>query len=310
MRLLLPAFFGASLVPEVHSVLRGKHALSREVPEDPALKEIGEEYQDVAEAVEKNVRKAYRRAQRGPGSYGDAKKPMMDEIEVARMVMCYNRNKLLEHEDCMTWMVQNCKEETTGHGYCRKLKRYVAKKCKGGNEKGCSYAEDLGIKMKREDDADAEEDEDDEDEDDADGVKDEDDAFPDNPLEHEDSDGDGIGDKTDAYPKDPKRAHKGETPAAPSPAAAMAPSPGPMPTGLSMDATAKLPSQGYNEHSIDYVAHADQETMTKDWRSEWPMTEGSEEDSIHDICAKQPKHPWCKLKRSSKARQAYAMSHP
>lgn len=328
MRLLLPAFFGASLVPEVHSVLRGKHGLRlhapEEVPEDPALKEIGEEYQDAADAVENKAKKAFRRVQRGPGSYGDAKKPMMDTVEVARMNMCYNRNKLLEHEECMTWMVQTCKEETTGEGTCRKLRRYVAKKCKDGNEKGCSYADDLGIKLKSEDEEeqDAGEEDDDEEKDaeeqvdaddqDADGVKDGDDAFPDNPLEQKDSDDDGIGDGTDRYPDDPTRAHAGEPPAAPSPAAAGAPgpSPGPMPTGLSMDAKAKLPSQGYNEHSIDYVAHADQETMTKDWRNEWPMSEGSEEESIHDICAKQPKHPWCRLKRSKNARKAYAVSHP
>lgn len=305
MRLLLPAFFGVSLVHEVHGALRlATHGLRREVPEDPALKEIGDEYTEAAGAIEKSTKKAFRDAQKGPGSYGDAKKPMMDGVEVTRMMLCWGRAKLLEHEQCMNWMVQNCQEETTGSGYCRKLRRYVKAKCKRGNEKGCNYAKDLGIEMEKDTEEIPSDDED------GDGFKDSEDDFPDNPIESKDSDGDKIGDNTDRYPNDPTRAHEGEPPAAPSPAVMGAPAPGPMPTGLTMSASALLPSQGYNEHSIDYVAHTDQKTMTEDWHSEWPRSEGTEEESIEQICVKQPNHPWCKLQQSHSARKAYSVSHP
>jgi len=267
------------------------------------MKELEEESADAGKHIEKS-RDAFRRAQRGPGYYGDAKKPMMDDVEVARMMMCWGRQHLLDHEDCMAWMVANCKEETTGHGYCRKLRRYVKVKCAKGNVKGCAYAKKLGLEMNGDPEQSDPFDQD------GDGVKDSEDAFPDNPIESKDSDGDGIGDNTDKYPKDPTRAHPGEKPGAPSPAAAMPPAAAPSPaTGLSMDAKFPLPSQGYNEHSIDYVAHEDGVTMTKDWRGEWPMSDGSEEDSIDDICDKQPNHAWCRLKQSRGARQDYARSH-
>jgi len=283
-----------------------------EDPDEVHIKEIEGELDDAANSRNK----AFKHMQRGPGHHGDAKKPMMDGMEVARMMMCWGRQHLLDHDQCMAWMVQNCKEETTGHGYCRKLRRYVKAKCKRGNEKGCDYAKKLGMGEKKEVENDAEQI--DSDDQDGDGVKDSDDAFPDNPIESKDSDGDNIGDNTDKYPKDPTRAHPGDKApgtmpggltAAPSPAAAGSPAPGPMPTGLTMDAGALLPSQGYNEHSKNYVAHEDGSTMTEDWRGEWPMSDGSEEDSIVDICAKQPNHAWCRLKQSREARQDYARSH-
>jgi len=273
--------------------------------EDPELKEIRQEVEDGGKAIEESNAKAFERAQRGPGSHGNTKKPMMDDVEVMRMTVCWGRNKLLEHEQCMEWMTQQCKKETTGTGNCRKLARYLKAKCKRGNEKGCHYAEEMGI-MKAESDAEEVV----SDDQDGDGVKDADDAFPDNPIENRDSDGDGIGDNTDAFPNDPTRAHEGEAAAAPAPAAAPSPGPAPMPMNmLPMNATAPLPSQGYNEHSIDYVAHKDQETMTRDWRSEWPMADHSEERSLEKICAEQPNHAWCKLRQSAAVRREYARSH-
>jgi len=352
--LLLPAFFSASLVLEVHSVLlklRREDPVSAPTgiqnPDEVHIKEIEQEFDDAGKAIQQNMqplnpfsnkpssrkprlevpdedkahmkelekesadagkafdkpRDVFRRAQKGPGSYGDAKKPAMDTAEVARMMMCWGRHRLIEHEQCMSWMVQNCKDETTGYGHCRKLRRYVKAKCRRGNDKGCDYAKKLGVEME------GDTEQIDSDDQDGDGVKDSDDAFPDNPIESKDSDGDNIGDNTDRYPKDPTRAHPGETPAAPSPAAAMSPAPGPMPTGLTMNAKALLPSQGYNEHSIDYVAHVDRETMTEDWRGEWPMSDGTEEDAVDDICAKRPNHAWCRLKLSRGAREEYARSH-
>merc|ERR1719198_410352 len=298
--LLLPSIFGAGLVQEAYSALRlSTHAVSRG---DPTLDEIGQELDDAGKQLEKAHKKAMTKAQRGPAYDGNAKKPMMDNIEVMRAMMCWGRKKLIEHEDCMSWMVKNCKKETSGEGYCRKLRRYIKSKCRHGNEKGCAFAQDLGIEMAKDKEVIADDDQD------GDGVSDKDDAFPDNPLESKDSDGDMIGDNSDEFPEDETRAHKGEVAGAPSPAVAAAPS---APTGLKMGAVGvPLPSQGYNEHSVDYVSHSDRKTMTQDWRAEWPMSGGDDHASVKDICAENPHYKWCKLKRSKAARRAYARSHP
>lgn len=307
MRIAL--LFASLCVYEVSSSFLGSsNALNRE---DPTLKEIGKELNDAKEKVNKEFKKL----QRGPGHYGDAKKPMMDDIEVMRAMMCWGRQNLIDHEQCMAWMVDNCKEETTGQGYCRKLRRYLKAQCRKGNEKGCSYAVKLGIDMK------TDKEKTDADDSDGDGVKDADDAFPNNPLESKDSDGDGVGDNSDDWPNDPSRSNKKEEErkaAAPAPAApaakpaAAAPSPAaaPAPSGLTGLESVPLPAQGYNEHSQKLVAHDDMKTMTKDWRREWPMSHKSEDETIEDICASQPNHAWCKLKQSREHRAAYARSHP
>jgi len=325
----LPCILGGSLVHEVSSALRlSGHAL-RQIPDgvrdDDTFEEIGKELEDAGKKIEETGDKTFKNAQRGPASGGNAKKPMMDGIEVMRAMMCWGRKKLIEHEDCMAWMVDNCKEETTGEGYCKKLRKYIRKKCRKGNMKACDYGADLGLKMERQEGEEAEVLNDQ----DGDGILDKDDAFPDNPMESKDTDGDGVGDNTDKFPEDPMSIEslgdqqEGDEVAAPGPApmsaiggddvaapgGMSAPSPGPAPTGLTMDASVPLPSQGYNEHSVDYVTHVDQKTMTKDWRAEWPMSEGDEEDSINDICADNPHYAWCKLKRSRRARAAYARSH-
>merc|ERR1719238_2496624 len=127
----------------------------------------------------------------------------------------------------MKWMVKNCNKETTGEGYCKKLRRYVKSKCKKGNQKGCDYAKQLGIDMK------TDKEQIDEDDQDGDGVKDKDDAFPDNPIESKDSDGDGVGDNSDKWPNDPSCSKEGDVcGGAPSPAVPAAPA---APVGLKMD---------------------------------------------------------------------------
>lgn len=307
--LLVTGCVGWVSVAEAHATLRHTSGARRSDPDEQHIKDIEGEFKDAAQPF----RDMYKDAQKGPGYHGNAKKPMMDGVEVMRSSMCINRNKLIEHEDCMEFLTEKCKEETSGHGYCRKFEKYVKAKCRRGNEVGCSYAQKLGVAAAKEGEDKSEEqgaqaaainDED------GDGVIDSEDAFPDNPIESKDSDGDGIGDNTDKFPNDPSRAHEGEVAAAPAPAAMVAPSPGPMPTGLKMDATAALPSQGYNEHSLKNVAHQDKKTMTKDWRAEWPMEDASEQETIGNICDKQPHHAWCKLKRSRSARSAYVRSHP
>jgi hypothetical protein len=231
-----------------------------------------------------------------------AKKPFMDSIEVMRAMMCWGRDNLLDHDKCMEWMVDACKAEKTGQGYCTKFRRYLRAECRAGKQKACDYASEMGMSMNT-DGADGSTVAGDED---GDGIPDTEDAFPNNPFEWKDSDGDGVGDNSDLYPHDPTRT--GQEPGAPG----AAPSPG-LPSGLGAPAPAPanlLPSQGYNEHSSKMVAHEDEVTMTRDWRGEWPRMDTSEEGAILKICEKNPESAWCKLKTSKKAREDYATSHP
>jgi len=242
------------------------------------------------------------------------KRPMMDSIEVMRAMMCWGRPKLIEHEKCMKWMTDNCQEETTGEGYCKKLRRYVKAECRKGVQKACNYAKDMGIKVNDAEQIAANDE-------DGDGVPDSEDAFPDNPLESKDSDGDGVGDNMDEFPYDPSCNKEGDVckgvPAKPSGiggAVAAAPSPASAPapagSGLTMSESNPLPSQGFDEFSNTWVSHDDGTTMTGDWRREWPKADKTEDESVASICEKNPKLAWCKLKLSKKARKQYASSHP
>lgn len=240
------------------------------------------------------------------------KRKAMDPVEAFRAMMCWGRKNLLDHEKCMEWMTKNCRKETTGEGYCKKLRRYVKSKCRRGSQKACDYAKDLGIDMVTDTEKTDENDLD------GDGIPDNEDEFPDNPVEWKDSDKDGVGDNSDRWPKDPSCADEGDIcgGGAPSPAgpvfqvASSAPSPGPAPDGLSMDASMPLPSQGFDEFSDGApAAHTDGVTMTSDWREEFGEA-GHELTSVKSICDQNPNHAWCKLMKSKAARQAYAAHHP
>lgn len=294
MMLTLPVVLAIGLVNEVHSILRFS-ATVQQLPDD-----IGKGLEEAGKGLEKAQKQAANDLQKGPGEEKKSKRKPMDPIETMRAMMCWGRKNLLEHEDCMGWMVKNCQKETTGEGYCKKLRRYVKSKCKHGTQLGCDYAKKLGIDMAMDKEQYDAEDQD------GDGVKDKDDAFPDNPVEWADSDGDGVGDNSDKWPHDPTCSGEGDICGAPSPAPAASPAP----VGLKMDENVPLPSQGYNEHSAEYVAHDDGKTMTRDWRSEWPSTGGDKGSSIKSICEKNPNHAWCKLKQSKAARKAYVVSHP
>lgn len=302
-KLVLPAILALALTQEVHSLLRlSSQAGGAQIP-------LGDLGKDAAAAAEKASKDAADRLQKGPGEK-DKDKKQMDPIETMRAMMCQGRKKLIEHEDCMGWMVKKCNAETSGEDYCQKLRRYVKSKCKHGDKLGCDYAGKLGIDVATDKEVLDPEDMD------GDGIKDKDDAFPDNPNESKDSDGDGVGDNFDVYPNDPTCNKKGDICGGPAPAPAASPagspaamSPAPA-GGLHMDESVPLPSQGYDELSGSYVAHDDGKTMTKDWRAEWPAEDGNEEDSIMKICKKNPDHPWCKLKTSSAARKAYRSKHP
>jgi len=309
---ILRALIILGLVNQLHCVLRFSanvprvHETQNPIEDDKDLKAIGKEFDAAGKAAEKDAKKAADAVQKGPGEESSKRKPM-DAIESMRAMMCWGRKNLLEHEKCMEWMTVNCKKETTGEGYCKKLRRYLKSKCKKGQQLACDYAKKLGIDMATDTEKT------DPDDMDGDGVKDKDDAFPDNPLESKDSDGDGVGDNHDKWPNDPTCSDEGDVCGGPAPAPGLSPAPGPAPApsgGLTMDENVPLPSQGYNEFSRKYVAHDDGKTMTSDWRGEWPMSNGDEDDSVKSICAKNPEHVWCKLKQSKAARKVYVVSHP
>jgi len=292
VRLFL-SVLGFVLLRETHSAIK---VATHDGREDPTLKEIGKEIRDAGKAVADAAAKKFRRLQRGPGHYGDAKKPMMDPIETMRAMMCWNRNRLIEHDDCMEWMVEACERETSGEGWCRKFRDYLKDKCRQGQRQACKYAEDMGMLPKYTD-------------------------------EHEDH-GEIIVDKRRANDpvveefefEDVVVPEKQQVPAGISPVGkqtsggdSLSPAPSsaaaPMSTGLSMDENRGLPDQGYDEHSAGYVAHDNSITMTRDWHNEWPEA-GEEDSSAEDICAEHPEHAWCKLQQSAEARRAYVMAHP
>jgi len=218
-------------------------------------------------------------------------KPLMNRINIFRIVMCWGRPDILEHEKCMEFMTEMCAEESTGEGYCQKLRDLLAKKCGEGNKKACAYAEKMGVTpVAPAGDIDG------------DGYSGEADAFPNDPTEWQDSDGDGVGDNSDHAPHDPNCSVLGDPgcPSAPSPAPAPAPASAPaaVPVDLgNLDKTNRpLPSQGYDEYddSGTGVQHGNNETMTDDWRAEWPKQDETEDESTTRAC-KDNSSLWCKL---------------
>jgi len=255
-------------------------------------------------------------------------KDLMTGTEVFRMMMCWGRPNILAHDKCMGFMLKHCKEETTQQGYCTKLKKFLKRKCRKGNEKACKHADTLGLKVEAKAPPGEEDDGTDSD---GDGVPDEKDAFPENPLESKDTDGDGVGDNSDQFPSDKSRFQKSEkiqqsenfgvAVGAPSPASAFAPS-GPVasvagspgsgaspssasildgaytvdsfPGGIDMKIRG-LPDQGYNEHSKKLTEHEDMKTATSDWREEWPASKETEGQAKERICKDNPNLMWCRL---------------
>lgn len=226
-------------------------------------------------------------------------KPLMDKINIFRIVMCWGRPDLLNHKQCMKFMLKHCASESTGQGYCEKLYALILAKCKEGDAKACKMAQENGLQADGGIDSDG------------DGYADADDAFPNDPKEWQDSDGDGVGDNSDPYPNDPNCSSYEQCPMASSPAAspgsapaaspadapAVAPAAPPAPAApTGIDKTGRgLPAQGYNEHDATMVEHKDFGTMTHDWRAEWPKQDETERESKVRICEENPNTVYCKL---------------
>jgi hypothetical protein len=289
MKRVVFVLLGASLPLEVQSVLKLQQ------PDIPILDKVIDDLAKATDNAKENLKKAgeehsSRAKENAEKSFqkmkhGEIHKPSMDDIEVMRANLCWNRPNLLQHEDCMKFLLDTCETETSGEGICRKLALYLKHHCANNEQLACDYAKDLKVKI--DDDADHHE----ENEKDTEEVE----------KEREEIDA-----KPDPGPSPALAASPG-----PAPALAPGPAPGPANTGLSMKVVDPgLPEQGYNEHSDKNVMHEDMVTMTKDWRGEWPMMAKSENEAVHDICDDYPDHAWCKLKKSKAARSEYARSHP
>jgi len=177
-------------------------------------------------------------------------------VDKMRGEMCWDREDLLNHEDCMEWMIAKCKKAKADPKRCDKLKKYVKEKCAAGDELGCKYAKELGIIM---------------------------DSTTIAPLAAAPAPAPAAAPSPNAAPgptpaaKEEEKAQattaapaaKEEAQAAPAAAAPAAASPdakggkwGPMGSMKNQ----KLQSQGFTGKK---VRHVDGETMSSDWRSEY-----------------------------------------
>jgi len=77
----------------------------------------------------------------------DAVKTAWNPIDKMRGEMCWDREDMLAHEDCMEWMIDKCKNDNGESKKCQKLRDYVMKHCKAGEEVACKYAKELGMSI-------------------------------------------------------------------------------------------------------------------------------------------------------------------
>lgn len=187
-------------------------------------------------------------------------KTLMPPADAFRMMMCWGRPRLLEHEKCLKWMPVVCRDGTTGQGYCTRTREWALEQCESGEEslkeRACLFASKMGAKVRvtasleRPDEPDAE------------------------TLGGDATLGDNLtatpGNATQGIPKVP------------------------VSDGGNSEKGA-LPEQGFDEHSQTWVKHVDMKSGTGDWGAEWPMSDETEGQSTARICREQPGHPWCKL---------------
>lgn len=141
-------------------------------------------FEDASEATKKAIEKT----KKGLKDIYDASgKPLMGPINTMRAELCIRRKPLLTHKPCMKFMIRECKEKSTGKGYCKKFFHMVLDACYRAQEQGedpegyCELSEQLGSSRDV----------------DEDGVPDITDRFPSDREEWADMDNDGIGDNSD-----------------------------------------------------------------------------------------------------------------
>jgi len=192
-------------------------------------------------------------------------KMLMSPTDLFRMMMCWGRPKLLDHEKCCDWMPVVCRNGTTGQGYCSRTRKWASEQCENGEasykERACLFASKMGAKVRVTASLD----------------------LPDAETLGGNVTLGGnatLGDNFTAAPTNATQAIPKEASASKS--------------GNSSEKGA-LPEQGFDEHSQTWVKHVDMKSGTGDWGAEWPMSDETEGQSTARICREQPGHPWCKL---------------
>lgn len=112
--------------------------------EDPAVKHMREQWEKARDATKDTL---------------DKENPVMTGINKMRTIMCWDRDNLLDHEECLKYLGVNCIKGSTGAGICQKYFDMMEKMCKiaTGNheEEVCKYLHDLDVVAKPMADADA-----------------------------------------------------------------------------------------------------------------------------------------------------------
>lgn len=75
----------------------------------------------------------------------DAVKAQWNPIDKMRGELCWDREDMLEHEECMEWMVGKCKDSNGKSKRCQKLRDHVYKHCMNGRQLACDYAKQLNM---------------------------------------------------------------------------------------------------------------------------------------------------------------------
>lgn len=83
---------------------------------------------------------------------GTAAKPLMDRIGLMRAQMCWARDDLWTHDDCLKFLDLSCKKFSSGTGICTKFKNAVVEHCKHAHdpaekESACRIAADMGLEL-------------------------------------------------------------------------------------------------------------------------------------------------------------------
>lgn len=80
-------------------------------------------------------------------SGNSTKQGMMRTVDVYHMMMCWGKQeKFNSNEECLDWMVKQCKVASTSQGYCQKLSDLVVKDCDSGKAPACARAVQLGLR--------------------------------------------------------------------------------------------------------------------------------------------------------------------
>mmetsp|Transcript_107012 Transcript_107012/g.345468 ORF Transcript_107012/g.345468 Transcript_107012/m.345468 type:complete len:314 (-) Transcript_107012:191-1132(-) len=258
----------------------------------------------------------------------DAPNPVLGTFESLHTMMCWSKDSIMEHEKCMLFMVEACRDKSTGHGKCQELEGMLKTTCEtpGDDSKAaCSYAKKMGldivgtadpewwkktVSMKADPDPEK-------------ALQQlqfresqivEPQPAPPEPEQQDmlelqgSGDGGGGGGGAPKGLSEPSGAAPAPAPmadpaAAPSPSAMFAPGPSlatdenatvtlPPHTQVIMDMVVPeegLPEQGFTGHSSRLADHEDGETHTSDWGKEWPQVAESEGKTKERVCLQYPK---------------------